>query len=115
MPLNLTGITNHNEYYSQHYLLALLEGDLKDVLARWEQAAAEHPDSEAHRPPPTNLGSLSSPYFWLHNRLSRLREPEARLGEQTRWLAEWLTALGYTRRKPSGSVVRGDSPRSQAS
>ena len=115
MPLNLTGITNHNEYYSQHYLLALLEEDLKDVLARWEQAAAEHPDSEAHRPPPTKLRSLSSPYFRLHNRLSRLREPEARLGEQTRWLAEWLTALGYTRRKPSGSVVRGDSPRSQAS
>ena len=27
MALDLTGLTNHNEYYSQHYLLALFEGD----------------------------------------------------------------------------------------
>jgi hypothetical protein len=94
--MDLSGITNHNEYYSQHYLLALLEGDLKDVLARWEQTASENPDSEAHRPPPAKLRSLSSRYFRLHNRLSRLREPETRLAEQTRWLADWLTALGYT-------------------
>lgn len=96
MALDLTGITNHNEYYSQHYLLALFEGDLKDVLARWEQATSDHPDSEAHRPPPARLRSLASPYFRLHNRLSKLREPEARLTEQTRWLADWLIALGYT-------------------
>lgn len=96
MALDLTGITNHNEYYSQHYLLALFEGDLKDVLTRWEQAASDHPDSEAHRPPPAKLRSLASPYFRLHNRLNRLREADARLAEQTRWLAEWLTALGYS-------------------
>lgn len=96
MALDLTGITNHNEYYSQHYLLALLQGDLKDVLARWEQAASDHPDSEAHRPPPAKLRSLASPYFRLHNRLNRLREADARLAEQTRWLSEWLLALGYT-------------------
>ncbi len=86
MALDLTGITNHNEYYSQHYLLALFEGDLKDVLARWEQAASDHPDSEPHRPPPAKLRSLASPYFRLHNRLNRLREADARLTEQTRWL-----------------------------
>ena len=96
MALDLTGITNHNEYYSQHYLLALFEGDLKDVLARWEQAASDHPDSEEHRPPPAKLRSLASPYFRLHNRLNRLREPDARLAEQTRWISEWLIALGYT-------------------
>jgi hypothetical protein len=96
MALDLTGITNHNEYYSQHYLLALFEGDLKDVLMRWEQVASDHPDSEAHRPPPAKLRSLASPYFRLHNRLNRLREADARLTEQTRWIADWLTALGYT-------------------
>ena len=96
MALDLTGITNHNEYYSQHYLLALFEGDLKDVLKGWEQAAFDHPDSEAHRPPPTRLRSLASPYFRLHNRLNRLREADARLAEQTRWLADWLLALGHT-------------------
>jgi hypothetical protein len=57
MAIDLTGITNHNEYYSQHYLLALFEGDLRDVLTRWEQDAADHPDSEAHRAPPARLPS----------------------------------------------------------
>jgi hypothetical protein len=95
MALDLTGITNHNEYYSQHYLLALFEGDLKDVLARWEQAATDHPDSEAHRPPPARLRALAAPYFRLHNRLSRLRDAGPRLTEQGKWIAEWLLALGY--------------------
>src|SRR5690242_7856811 len=95
MALDLTGIANHTEYYSQHYLLALFEGDLKDVLNRWEQTASEHPDSEAHRPPPAKLRSLAAPYFRLHNRLSRLREDPERLSEQARWLSEWFTALGY--------------------
>ena len=96
MPLDLTGISNHNEYYSQHYLLALIEGDLKDVLSRWEQMAIEHPDSEEHRPPPARLRSLAASYFRLHNRLSRLRDAGARLAEQETWTADWLQALGYT-------------------
>ena len=35
MALDLVGLSNINEYYSQHYLLALFEGDLRDVVARW--------------------------------------------------------------------------------
>jgi hypothetical protein len=95
MALDLTGIANHNEYYSQHYLLALFEGDLKDILARWELAATEHPDSEAHRVPPLRLRALANSYFRLHGRLHRLREAGPRLAEQTSWLADWLHALGY--------------------
>ena len=95
MALDLTGITNHNEYYSQHYLLALFEGDLKDVLARWEQAATDHPDSEADRPPPARLRALAAPYFRLHNRLSRLRDSGPRLAVQGEWIDEWIRALGY--------------------
>lgn len=95
MALDLTGITNHNEYYSQHYLLALFEGDLKDILARWEQAASDHPDSEAHRVPPLRLRALATSYFRLHNRLHRLRDAGPRLAEQTSWLSDWLHALGY--------------------
>jgi hypothetical protein len=107
MPLDLTGITNHNEYYSQHYLLALFEGDLKDVLTRWEKSATEHPDSEAHRPPPARLRSLAAPYFRLHNRLSRLRDSDSRLAEQTGWLAEELCALGYEPRSSWRTLTPG--------
>jgi hypothetical protein len=28
MPIDLTGITNENEFYTHHYLAAILEGDV---------------------------------------------------------------------------------------
>jgi methylase of polypeptide subunit release factors len=96
MRLELTGLTNHNEYYSQHYLAEVFEDDLKDVLARWEQAASDYPDSEAHRPPPARLRSLAAPYFRLANRLSRIRDSHSRHVEQSRWITDWLLALGYS-------------------
>lgn len=95
MALDLAGLANVNEYYSQHYLLALFEGDLRDVAARWEQTAAEHPGSEAHRPPPAKLRSLAAPYFRLRNRMDRLQEPGARLDAQMEWLGNFFAALGY--------------------
>lgn len=98
MALDLTGITNHNEYYSQHYLLALFESDLKELLARWEQAASDHPDSEEHRVPPARLRGIASAYFRLHGRWSRLRDAKERLAEQAAWLGELLAVLGYAPR-----------------
>ncbi len=35
MPLDLTGIQNIGEFYSHHYLDALLENDLKRLFAKW--------------------------------------------------------------------------------
>lgn len=99
MALDLVGLSNVNEYYSQHYLLALFEGDLRDVVARWEQAAVDHPDSEDHRPPPAKLRALASPYFRLRNRMDRLQEPGPRLEAQMEWLAGFFAALGYKPRR----------------
>ena len=94
--MNLTGITNHNEYYSQHYLLALMDQDLRDLAARWDETAAAHPDSEEHRSPPVRLRGLASGMFRLRNRFHRLREPEERLAQQQALVASFLLALGYT-------------------
>ena len=35
MALNLTGISNENEFYTHHYLSAILETDLKEVFEKW--------------------------------------------------------------------------------
>ena len=94
--MNLTGITNHNEYYSQHYLLALMDQDLRDLAARWDETAAAHPDSEEHRSPAVRLRGLASGMFRLRNRFHRLREPEERLAQQQALVASFLLALGYT-------------------
>ena len=80
MALELTGIDNV-EFYSSHYLDAVLEGDLKAVFARWRKQRDEdgkRPPYEAlaglaigQRPPP---GPVRSP---LAGR--RARRPEGRL------------------------------------
>ena len=36
MAFDLTGIVNENEYYTHHYLQAILEGDLKEVFKGWQ-------------------------------------------------------------------------------
>ena len=41
MAIDLTGITNKNEFYTHHYLSAVLENDLKDLFARWEAQKKE--------------------------------------------------------------------------
>lgn len=108
MALDLTGVINHNEYYSQHYLLALLEGDLKELVARWNQIAGDHPDSEAHRPPPVKVRALASPYFRLFNRLSRIRDAGQRIDEQNKWIADFLLALGYEPKHQWQTVSKDD-------
>ena len=38
MAFELTGIENVGEFYSAHYVSAVLEGDLKSVFQKWKQA-----------------------------------------------------------------------------
>ena len=38
MAFPLTGIENSNEFYSQHYLDEVVEQDLKELFARWQEA-----------------------------------------------------------------------------
>lgn len=86
-------LTNHREYYTEHYFAELLAGDLKDTLARWKSIADEQPDSESHREPPTHLRSLAQPYFKALEK-SR-RSPDALAESQREFLATLLPALGY--------------------
>ncbi|TLF53268.1 hypothetical protein FEI13_01325 [Halomonas urmiana] len=36
------GIVNDNEFYSEHYLADIFEGDIRGVLEAWQQRATEH-------------------------------------------------------------------------
>ena len=40
MAIDLTGITNENEFYTHHYLAAILEGDLKPLFRGMVTAGA---------------------------------------------------------------------------
>lgn len=93
----MQGITNHREYYSEHYFAELLGGDLKDTLEAWKALALEHPDSDDHREPPARLRSLAQPYFKAVEKLQRSNGGEETIHQmQQGFLQSLLPALGYS-------------------
>jgi hypothetical protein len=71
----LTGITNANEFYSNHYLDAILTDDLKEVAKRWRETA----EATGEKTPPEKLSSLSREYFRLLDQFKKETEESDRL------------------------------------
>ncbi|MEQ1506272.1 MAG: hypothetical protein ABMB14_28835, partial [Myxococcota bacterium] len=94
MPLDLTGIDNRGEFYSHHYLDALLEGDLASVLQRWTEAEKSTPPV---RSPLKVLNGLAGRYFDLRAKAAEARDPEASWRVARELHAPLLEALGYRR------------------
>lgn len=91
MAIDLTGISNENEFYTHHYLSAILENDLKDVFQEWRRREQE----EDFRAPYAELRGLARDYFNLRSRLERERRAETRLHVQRELLDKLLPILGY--------------------
>ena len=91
MAIDLTGISNVNEFYTDHYLAAILENDLKDLFKAWATAEKE----QGATPPDRRLAALHRDYFRMHATLERVREPQAIMEAQRPFLAGFLDALGY--------------------
>ncbi|MEG4505623.1 N-6 DNA methylase [Microcoleus sp. F6_B4] len=87
----LIGISNENEFYSNHYIDAILKNDIKGIAQRWQEAAAENETKS----PPELLGSLAASYFRFINNFSKEKEIAERLTFQQQWFSEIFGALGY--------------------
>jgi hypothetical protein len=82
MPIDLTGITNENEFYTHHYLAAILEGDLKALFEAWAQQ---------ERAPWEGLRALARPF----QSIDREPDPMDRLALRRRWFSDLFHVLGY--------------------
>lgn len=98
----LPGIANENEFYSAHYLDAILTEDMKQVSKRWQAAATlkdgdgdGDEDSTAGKSPDRALGSLRKDYFSLQDRMARADDDE-KLALQREFFQTLLPILGYT-------------------
>lgn len=91
MALDLTGIHNENEYYTHHYLSAILEGDLKDVFEKWN----ERKNAQGLEPPFTLLARLPREYAAVRARMAKTKGSGALLELQQHFLARLFEALGY--------------------
>lgn len=89
------GIDNRGEFYSHHYLDALLASDLKPLLKRWRD---DEQASPTLKQPPKRLNALASAYFQARSTASDPLATEAdRLGAARSLHARLLDALGYAR------------------
>ncbi len=91
MTMDITGITNENEFYTHHYLSAILENDLKEVFSQWKQQE----DEEEILQPHLKLGSLRKDYFSKINLLEREKNLKERISIQHDFIAKLLSNLGY--------------------
>lgn len=103
MALDLTGIENV-EFYSAHYLDAVLEGDLKQVFERWKKAK----DDEGRRTPQEALNALANPYFQTLARAEGERDESERWQLARSFHADLIAALGYSY-EPGIEPLDGDT------
>ena len=86
----LNGITNENEFYSDHYLSEIFEGDIRGVLEGWNaretrerEEAKERGEKPAqyrgYRAPHNRLNGQARDYIQGLREAERLRQPEPRV------------------------------------
>jgi hypothetical protein len=85
--MTLAGISNENEFYTEHYVHAILEGDLRELFSRWAALA---------EPPYDALKKLRVPYEQMTRELGRTSGATARLECRREWFARFFAVLGYT-------------------
>lgn len=97
MSMDLTGITNQNEYYTNHYFSSIFEENASDTISKWR---AEAKDSEEIRTPWALLRDAARQYYPIHDRFLRSKFDTQTLGN-IRALADiYLSALGYPEAAP---------------
>jgi hypothetical protein len=90
MALDFTGIDNA-DFYSGHYLTALLEGDLKSIFQHWTRQE----DEQGRRPPFRELPALAERFFALRARAEEERGAAGRLECAREFHARLLPVLGF--------------------
>ena len=93
--MSWAGISNENEFYSEHYLSEVFSGDIKAMLDLWlqqEQAAKAEGTTgavaEYTRTPYNRLGSLTRDWIQTEREFERAKSARARIEVQRLWLQQ---------------------------
>ena len=105
MSMDLTGITNVNEYYTNHYLESVFEGNAASTLSSWREEAK---NNEYFRTPWSKLRDIARQYYPIHDRFLRSKFDMQTL-YNIRLLANmYLDALEYQEAKPDLVAIDDD-------
>lgn len=91
MSMDLTGIRNRNEYYTNHYFASIFEENAADTIRAWREAA----QGTEQRTPWALLRDAGKRYFLTRGRQERRRGEAAYADAVTEIARDLLGALGY--------------------
>ncbi|MCI8895782.1 MAG: class I SAM-dependent DNA methyltransferase [Lachnospiraceae bacterium] len=105
MSMDLTGITNVNEYYTNHYLSSIFEENAAGRLSAWR---AEAKESEEVRTPWSHLRDHARTYYAMYDRYLRAHFDMQTLANIQVLADEYLKSLGYPEAAPQRVMVDGE-------
>ena len=102
MSMDLTGITNKNEYFTNHYFSTVFEDNANATISGW---SAEARESEEIRTPWSLLRQNARQYYTAHDKFVR-SSVNIQVLANIRTLADnYLKSLGYPEAKPEVITV----------
>lgn len=102
MSIDLTGIINKNEYYTNHYFSTVFEENTSATISGWNAAARE---SEEIRTPWSLLRQNARQYYTAHDKFVRSSANLQVLANIKVLAASYLKSLGYPEAKPETVTV----------
>lgn len=102
MSIDLTGITNKNEYYTNHYFSTVFEENTSATISGWNAAARE---SEEVRTPWSLLRQNARQYYTAHDKFVRSSVNMQVLANIKSLADSYLKSLGYPEAKPEVVTV----------
>lgn len=102
MAMDLTGISNINEYYTNHYLASIFEENAASTISSWR---VEAKNSEEIRTPWSQLKEVAKAYYTIHNRYLRSRFDMQRLADIELLANKYLYSLGYPECSPQNVQI----------
>lgn len=102
MSIDLTGITNKNEYYTNHYFSTVFEENTSTTISNWNAAARE---SEEIKTPWSLLRQNARQYYTAHDKFVRSSVNLQVLANIKALAGSYLKSLGYPEAKPEVVAV----------
>ncbi|HFH3921593.1 Eco57I restriction-modification methylase domain-containing protein [Pseudomonas aeruginosa] len=104
MSFAITGLTNANEFYSQHYLDEILEKDLKPLFDQWKEQGADSPVARLR------TVSGANGYFRARQRFLSERKTSERASLFIDLVQPLLQAIGYQLAPENLVMADGELP-----
>ncbi|HGJ7698332.1 class I SAM-dependent DNA methyltransferase [Pseudomonas aeruginosa] len=104
MTFAIAGLTNANEFYSQHYLDEILEKDLKPLFDQWKEQGADSPIARLR------TASGANGYFRARQRFLTERKASERASLFIDLVQPLLQAIGYQLAPENLALADGELP-----